>query len=618
MDSLWAIILAVLSLAGVSAYLVLRRANIGKLRAAARATTLLPSDGVLSWSVPTSISTVELASHTTAKLEQAETPAISYPTESGPDATGGLRSQRHAGLAAASLDAILASLPSLHDLASIDWDVAEGIRLSAASGLDLSRWSDLRGYVDSHYFDVGHPSGFLNRLVGYVGEAKAADHFSSQGADVLVNEAPNIPGYDLTVDDTPFQVKVGGTEDTFETHFDRYPDIPVITGTDNLGIVPSGADVSFIDALDADRVRAATEESLDVVHDDFDSGGPVVPYVTVIRSGLQQLDMLVDGHTDLTTAAKNVGLDASGVGLGGWAGVKVGALIGSILGPAGTVVGGILGGLAGVIGGRAITNDIKYTDLRNKVDEYEGAVTVAQQAIRLMQADAHSQLVAKLAGQQDELRRYITAVHVKLKAKLRGYDRWHRKRCVAFVRVFPKVLDRVETRLRTREQEELGELTRSSLMQRMLWPRLEDVRYKLVGTSFRQRIREVAAAKAEYAALASNTPSQVRADDAIQQIERFVRAHPFESADFDNVCRQLRQVTDASLQQEHRLKQQATAICQSEYGKRLAVVRKQFHDVVNKVSESVSAQAKSVTDAKDRLIREARKVGVNLEDQLES
>lgn len=614
MGSTLEIMLAVLAVAGVSAYLILRQVHVQRLGTVATDTTSLPPAKVLSWSGASSPQSLERPEYP-ATSEHIGPPSLPPWLPRGSEAAGGFDARRHTGLGTASLDAILSSLPSLHDLASIDWNVVDGIRLSAASGLDLSRWSDLREYVDSHYFDVGEPHGFLNRLVGYVGEAKAGDFFSSQGAEALFNEAPNVPGYDITVDGSPVQVKVGGTVDTFQTHFDRYPDIPVVTGADNIGVIPDGADVSFIDSLDADQIHAATEESLDVVHDDFDAGGPVVPYITMIRSSLQQIGLLVDGHTDLTTAAKNVGLDATGVGLGGWAGAKVGAMAGSALGPVGTVVGGVLGAIAGAIGGRAFTNQVKYAELRGRVEEYQTAIAAAQKTVQSRQVEAHSLLVAELARQQEELRRYVHVVQAKLKAKLKGCHRWHQNRCITFVKVFPRVLDRVRKALEAREQAELAAIERSGLLRRLLWPRLVDVRYRLVRSSFRRRMRAVASARAEFAGLASKTPSQIPPTEAIGRIDRFVQGSPFESADFDNVCHQLKQATDSIRKQEERLKQQASELAKAEYRKRLTAMRARFQNVAREVSVFVTGQAEAVAGAKDRVLREARKLGVDLQGQ---
>ena len=342
------------------------------------------------------------------------------------------------------------------------------------------------------------------------------------------------------------------------------------------------------------------------MQDSFDAGGPVIPYITVIRSSLKQIGLLDKGHTDLLSAAKSVGLDAAGVSLGGWAGAHAGAAAGSVLGPYGIVVGGIIGALAGSTTGRAITNEIKYAEFKASADAYEKSVINAQNSIQARQSNAHNLLAVEVARQQVELQRYENALQQQLKDKLIGWDRWQQSRCIGFVKVFPKVLDRLEAGLRGHQQSELGGIQRSQLVRRVLWPSLEDVKYRLVRSLFQERTRVIAAAKEEFVALASKTPSQVAASDAIRQIEDFVRGNPFESRDFDKVCRQLREATETAHQHESRLREQAAGMARSEYAKRLAAVRKRFQEVAREVSEFLSQQAETVTSAKEKLLYEAR------------
>jgi uncharacterized membrane protein len=498
-------------------------------------------------------------------------------------------------------------------LTTIDWDVVDGIRLSAAHGIDLESWSNLREYVNAHFFDVGEPSGFLNRLVGYVGEAKAGDFFDAQGVDVTFNEAPNLPGYDISVDGSPIQVKVGGTSDTFSHHFEKYPDIPIVTGPDNLDIVPGGMDVSFIDSLDADQIRAATEQSMDIVHDDFHSGGSTIPAMTVIMASLREIGLLVDGHTNISSAAKNIGLDAAGVGVGGWAGAQAGALIGSVFGPAGSAVGAILGAIGGANLGRSVSNEFKYADLKARAGECEQIVLRAQEQVRTSQAKAYLEVVDEVNKHERAIRQFIEVIHRNLKAKLENCSHWHDGRCVAFVKLFPKVLERVELAVRKRRQAVLSKLKRSSLLYRFLWPQLEDIRYVVLKRSFRNKLRRISASRSHFARLSSRTPLQIQPREAIQRIEKFVQDNPFESPDFDHLCRQLKEVTQSVHERQKVLQDQAKALCQQEYSKHLSAVRQFMHKTASNLSDLACTQAIAVSEAKDRLLKEARKVGIDLE-----
>ena len=149
MENTW----IVAAVAGVVAvFLIARWSHIRRLRAEVRRTTPVPPEGVLSWS---------LAEWPVAAPGQENRAKGGTPRASSSDAA----IDGPVGIVVASADALLWSLPSLRDLASIDWDVIDGIHLSAAP--DLSHWADLKGYLSEHFFEVEQPDGFLNRLIGY-------------------------------------------------------------------------------------------------------------------------------------------------------------------------------------------------------------------------------------------------------------------------------------------------------------------------------------------------------------------------------------------------------------------------------------------------------------------
>ena len=608
----WQTILVVLVAAPVGLYLLLRIKHAAKLRKDARRSLPLPRTDMLSWTLPDEIEPV------TSEIGFDQATQIPRPPALPPESPAVHsceveRFDRRRGLVAATIDASIAAVPSLRDLAAIDWSVADGVRLSAASDLDLSRWSNLRAYVDAHYFDVGEPGGFLNRLVGYVGEVKAGEHLASQGAEVVYNESPNVPGYDLIVDGEVLNVKVGGGASGLRAHYEKYPDIPVVTGTDNIDLVPEGLDATFLASLDRFDVREATEDGLDAIHSDFDSGGAVIPYITAFRSSLEQIGLLVDGRTDLTTAAKNVGYDTAGVGLGGLAGAKLGALSGSFLGPIGAAIGGIIGTLVGAVGGRAYANEFKYAEFVASYEAYKEVVLNVRQRIQSRQFEAHSRVVHEVKLQESGLRGTIGSLQKQLELKLEACRRWQQGRYVAFIKLFPKVLDRVEASLQRRERKELSKFARSSFLRRLIWPRLADIQHRVVRESFRARYRVVSAAKSEFVTLASRTPSAVTAVDGARRIRKFVGASPFVSADFDRVCSQLRQATEAVDAKVRQLRIRADHIVRLEFGRRVAAVRTRFHEVARELSEFVNDQSKEASRAESRLVREAHKVGIDID-----
>src|SRR5690606_11767320 len=93
-------------------------------------------------------------------------------------------------------------------------------------------------------------------------------------------------------------------------HFEEYPDVDIITGTDNINLVPGDAQVVFRDEFISEHVASITQENLDAIGTTaYEADGSVYPVLTILISSLRELDLLVDGHTDIASAAKNIGLD---------------------------------------------------------------------------------------------------------------------------------------------------------------------------------------------------------------------------------------------------------------------------------------------------------------------
>jgi len=118
----------------------------------------------------------------------------------------------------------------------------------------------------------------------------------------------------------------------------------------------------------------------------------------------------------LPTSLKNIGLDVAGTGIGGFAGVKLGAAVGTFVAPgAGTVIGGVLGGVAGAFGGRFLSNTVKTEPLNEAKASYEHALEAYKLRITAIDEKAkekYDQVVAeetsKLRGVVDEERKRLT------------------------------------------------------------------------------------------------------------------------------------------------------------------------------------------------------------------
>ena len=620
------------------AYLVAWWLRVHRLRSEVRRTTPIPPDGVLSW-------TLTARSHERSATNAAagawvvagngdvfvshERSATNAPAGQRPSLPQTPPKDGPMGLAVAFLDGFVASLPSIQDLTSIDWNVVDGVHLSAAP--DLSQWTDLAGYLDEHYFAVGEPDGFLNRLIGYVGEVKAGHFFEEQGAEVIHNESPNVPGYDLLVNGQEVQVKVGNASGVAE-HLETHPEIPVVTGPDNLHVAvdhanveifqPPGSDQLFvameppdlqiIEPLDADAIRSATTHSLGVIGDDFGIGDVTFPYLTAIRSSLREIGLLATGDTDLMSAGKYVALDTAGVGIGGWAGAKGGAIVGSGLGPVGMVVGGLVGAISMASLGKLISGAYRRADFRAAAEKYRQATEKAQANIRLQEHSVHGLLTSLIELEQHALTQHIVSVENDLEAKLAASQRWFERRCIDFVSEFPKILDGVESKLLCRQYAELAAISARAALPRLIWPAVDDVRYWYVRAGFRWRLWQLRRAKSKFSRLARQTPLKTSPQDAVRAIQNFAIKNPFESADFDHICRDLRKMDEKARIQQQQLTRQANDRAQKARGAHLARVRGLFQQAATALFSFINGQTPAVDKAKEDLLREARKAGINL------
>jgi uncharacterized protein YcfJ len=247
--------------------------------------------------------------------------------------------------------------------------------------------ADLLNLVDAKSYAI-ESNGFLNSLVGHIGEWKTLENLTNAGLAVSMPFNSNHPGIDMWVGDTGLNVKTVADASTLGEHFANYPDIGVVVPYDAANIP---ADALHLDAVDlsdpealvgakvivdgalshAETVRQA-QEAIDVLQSpgvDFH-----IPYITIAVSSFREIKLISKGHTDFMRATKNVATDAVTVGGGGLAGMKLGAGLGTFIGgPIGTVVGGAVGGIAGAIGGRMVGNKIKHGPLEEAQQKYETA-----------------------------------------------------------------------------------------------------------------------------------------------------------------------------------------------------------------------------------------------------
>lgn len=101
-----------------------------------------------------------------------------------------------------------------------------------------------------------------------------------------------------------------------------------------------------------------------------------MPIITIIKSGIRELDLLADEKTEVETSLKNLALDAVGTGGGALLGAKAGFVAGSFFPGIGNIVGGAIGAIFGAMGGRYLTNTIKEVPLQAAIENYTNSFEV--------------------------------------------------------------------------------------------------------------------------------------------------------------------------------------------------------------------------------------------------
>jgi hypothetical protein len=209
-------------------------------------------------------------------------------------------------------------------------------------------------------------AGHIANVKGYVAERVAAQYVQSQGFEVEFPDAANQEGFDLLVNDIPFQVKcLTSPQGVFE-HLDKNPDIPVFINMEIADSFNNFDNVYPLPILSNIEITELTEDS-------FNSGAEVldfeIPYISAAIAVGQNTIKLMKGQTDAQSAAINAAYSFAGRVAGAEAGSVGLAWAGGLLGPYGVVVGGLAGAVVGGVYGRRTSDWIKRKI--HASDEYE-------------------------------------------------------------------------------------------------------------------------------------------------------------------------------------------------------------------------------------------------------
>jgi hypothetical protein len=272
--------------------------------------------------------------------------------------------------------------------ATIDPNVIKAAAFSSST--PIHNGYDFAQFIHTHFDSLGASAkeGFLNRLVGYVGERQLADLLESQGHVVQWAETSTQPVWDLLVDGHAVNAKTVADIASIKAESLAHPGVTYLVPEDAHGTVAEN--IVRIAGFKAEAAQDAVSESIASAQGESAAHGLLwhLPWITVGFAAYRNYKA-VEAGKDAIYAVAHAGLEIAGRGGGLLAGKIIGGILGSIAGPAGTVVGAIGGGIFGSLIGGAWAEEVKQRpllaaleDLRVALHEFGAGFALKLQSIR--------------------------------------------------------------------------------------------------------------------------------------------------------------------------------------------------------------------------------------------
>lgn len=349
----------------------------------------------------------------------ANTAVLAPPTKKRMDAG---RTEEGPAWGAAAADGAVPALQYAVTWAQVDDHVFDAV--AHMTHESVTSIADLGKVIKEHDWAAGSlfgpKLGLLREVKGHVAEFLARDHLDLAGHEVLMPPMANNPGFDLTVDGHALNVKAWqDAAHALRSHLSAHEGIPILLPHDATGIPDDAVHFSPEHGIDLAAAKEAgalafvddalsNADAADIAQNGLEAAAghvPLhVPWITIAVSGFREVKLLTKGHTELKRAAWNVTVDAGTVGLGGAAGAKGGAAIGTLIAPGiGTLIGAVVGGIGGAFAGRKVANAVKQGPLDDARTEYERAATNFEDKRTSVVAEAETEWSQFEAAQRSAL-----------------------------------------------------------------------------------------------------------------------------------------------------------------------------------------------------------------------
>ncbi|MET3683077.1 putative membrane protein [Alkalibacillus flavidus] len=431
----------------------------------------------------------------------------------------------------------IGQMPSLYYLSQVDPAVMDAMDFSFSE--DLSNFNNMADYIDDKYLDVlgtDAAEGWMTRFEGYVMEMKSADALEKMGYDVQFPNNANNEGWDLLVDGEPWQIKGGESPSVIAEHFEKYPDVPVVTSSTLGEQFQANEHVMSFDELDPASIHETTHDSLSSIGDlnSADAMGGGIPLVSLAMSSVREIKLHSQGKTDMGSSMKNVSLDTAGVGAGGFAGAQAGVAVGTIGGPVGAAAGGMIGGIVGAVGGKMGTNTVKEKAMKEAYEVYENRAEEGHRLIEQAQKDEHQRLRQMVRGVNQDLNKARASLEKTYRnqfiKRMQNTSQAQRH----FLMNIPGILQSIRHELKQIDHYIRRDYKPTSTIRQFLAPTYDDVAYKTIQQWLEERYDIIDEALHRYSHLEVDKLSDKEVGHIYAEAVRFFQEYNVESSQLEN------------------------------------------------------------------------------------